>query len=155
MHIQLRIFVFFKYTLNQTAMKTILLIESNNAIRENLAEGLQMEGYHILMSDNGKKGVELAQACMPDLIISEILMHEMDGYEVLRLLLDTDKTNKIPFIFSTTKSEKKDRTLALGLGADDYIVKPYGFEPLFAMAETWIKSGSKRQKNAMDTSYLN
>jgi DNA-binding response OmpR family regulator len=136
-------------------MKTILLIESNNAIRENLAEGLEMEGYNILMSDNGKMGVELAKTCKPDLIISEILMQEMDGYEVLRLLLGTDKTKRIPFIFSTTMSEKKDRTLALGLGADDYIVKPYGFEPLFAMAETWIKSGSKRQKNTPDTLYLN
>ena len=136
-------------------MKTILLIENNNALRENMAEGLEMEGYRILMSDNGKKGVELAKTYNPDLIISEIMMHEMDGYEVLRLLLDTDKTNKIPFIFSTTMSEKKDRTIALGLGADDYIVKPYGFEPLFAMAETWIKSGSRRQKNTPDTLYLN
>jgi len=127
-------------------MKTILLIENNNALRENMAEGLEMEGYRILMSDNGKKGVELAKTYNPDLIISEIMMHEMDGYEVLRLLLDTDKTNKIPFIFSTTMSEKKDRTLALRLGADDYIVKPYGFESLFAMAKTWIKSGSRRQK---------
>lgn len=136
-------------------MKTILLIENNNAIRENLAEGLEMEGYHILMSNNGKKGVELAKTCNPDLIISAIMMQEMDGYEVLRLLLDTDKTNKIPFIFSTTMSEKKDRTLALGLGADDYLVKPYGFESLFAMAKTWIKSGSKRQSNIPETLCLN
>jgi DNA-binding response OmpR family regulator len=136
-------------------MKTILLIESNHAIRENLAEGLEMEGYNILMSDNGKKGIELAKTCMPDLIISEIMMHEMDGYEVLRLLLSTDKTNKIPFVFSTTKSEQKDRIFALRLGADDYIVKPYGFEPLFAIAETWIKSGSRRQGNTLDKAYLN
>jgi len=136
-------------------MKTILLIENNHAIRENLAEGLEMEGYNILMSDNGKRGVELAKTCNPDLIISEIMMQEMDGYEVLRLLLGADNTKKIPFIFSTTMSEKKDRTIALGLGADDYIVKPYGFEPLFAMAETWIKSGSRRQKNTPDTLYLN
>lgn len=136
-------------------MKTILLIENNHAIRENLAEGLEMEGYHILMSDNGKRGVELAKTYNPDLIISEIMMQEMDGYEVLRLLLDNDKTNKIPFIFSTTMSEKKDRTLALGLGADDYIVKPYGFEPLYAMAETWIKSGSKRQGKLANKVYLN
>ncbi len=136
-------------------MKTILLIEGNSAILENLAEGLEMEGYNILMSNNGKKGVELAETCMPDLIISEIMMHEMDGYEVLRLLLNTNKTRRIPFIFSTTKSEKKDRTLALGLGADDYIVKPYGFESLYKMAEAWIKSGSKRLINTANTSYLN
>ncbi len=129
-------------------MKTILLIESNAAILENLVEGLEMEGYNILASNNGKKGIELAKKFKPDLIISAILMNGMDGYEVLRLLLTMDKTREIPFIFSTTKSEKKDKALALGLGADDYMIKPYGFEHLFELSKALITSGSKRQKSA-------
>ena len=130
-------------------MKTILLIESNVTILENLVEGLEMEGYNILASNNGKKGIELAKHFTPDLIISAILMTEMDGYEVLRLLLSMDKTCEIPFIFSTTKSEKKDKALAIELGADGYIIKPYGFEYLFELSKALITSGSKRQKKYM------
>ncbi|TND10006.1 MAG: response regulator receiver protein [Bacteroidetes bacterium] len=125
-------------------MKTILLIESNSNILENLAESFEMEGYNVLTASNGNAGVELAGEFVPDLIVSEVLLGKMNGYEVLRLLLDKPKTSDIPFIFSTTKSEKRDRTLALELGADDYIVKPYAIEPLFAMAIMWIKSGTHR-----------
>jgi DNA-binding response OmpR family regulator len=126
-------------------METILLIEDTNDILENLTEYLEMEGYNVLVADNGKKGIELAQEFVPDLIICDVLMHEMDGHEVLRLLLETAKTHEIPFIFSTSMSEKFDKMESLELGADDYIVKPFELEALLKMAKSWIKSGSKRQ----------
>ena len=130
-------------------MKTILVIEDNNDILENLTEYLDMEGYKILPANNGKRGLELAREFIPDLIICDVLMREMDGFEVLRLLLDTSKTYEIPFIFSTSMSEKVDRTEALRLGADDYIVKPFDMELLLKMAKTCIKSGSKRHRNTI------
>lgn len=71
-------------------------------------------------------------------------MPEMDGHEVLRLILDTAKTHEIPFIFSTSNSEKVDRTKALELGADDYIIKPFELETLLVMSKKWINSGSDR-----------
>ena len=71
-------------------------------------------------------------------------MAEMDGLEVLRLLLDSAKTHDIPFIFSTSMSEKIDKSKALKLGADDYIIKPFELESLLTMAKIRIKSGSKR-----------
>jgi DNA-binding response OmpR family regulator len=125
-------------------MNTILLIEDNTEILENLTEYLELEGYRILVANNGKKGIELAVEFIPDLIICDVMMPEMDGHEVLHLLLDTAKTNEIPFIFSTSMSEKIERAQALQLGADDYIVKPFEMEALLKMAKTWIKSGSKR-----------
>ncbi|MBL0272647.1 MAG: response regulator [Chitinophagaceae bacterium] len=125
-------------------MKKILLIEDTNDILENLTEYLQMEGFEILVANNGKTGVELAREFIPDLIICDVLMRDMDGHEVLYLLLETDSTNQIPFIFSTSMSEKHDRVESLKLGADDYIVKPFDPETLLKMARTWIKSGSKR-----------
>ncbi len=128
-------------------MKTILLIEDNVAILENLTEFLELEGYKVLIANNGKKGIELAGEFIPDLIICDVKMPEMDGHEVLHLLLDTVKTHDIPFIFSTSMSEKVDRTEALGLGADDYIVKPYELGTLLEMADKWIKSGSKRHSS--------
>jgi DNA-binding response OmpR family regulator len=130
-------------------METILLIEDTSDILENLTEYLEMEGYTILVADNGKKGIELANEFIPDLIICDVLMREMDGHEVLRLLLAAAKTHDIPFIFSTSMSEKFDKTHALQLGADDYIVKPFELETLLKMAKTWISSGTKRGRSTI------
>jgi CheY-like chemotaxis protein len=126
--------------------KTILLIEDTAEILENLTEFLMLEGYKVITASNGKRGLEFAEKYMPDLIICDVLMPGMDGYEVLRLLMDTVKIYEIPFIFSTSMSEKVDRAEALSLGADDYIVKPFDLKVLGRMAEACIKSGSKRKK---------
>jgi len=119
-------------------MKTILLIEDNKDILDNLIEYLELEGYEVLSANNGKRGIELAEQFIPDLIICDVLMREMDGHEVLRLLSETSSTHKIPFIFSTSNSEKVDRAAALKLGADDYIVKPFELETLLQMVQNWI-----------------
>jgi DNA-binding response OmpR family regulator len=125
-------------------MKTILLIEDNKEILENLTEYLELEGFKILLADNGKRGIELAREFIPDLIVCDVKMREMDGHEVLHQLLDTAKTHDIPFIFSTSMSEKNDRIESLNLGADDYIIKPFEPEALLKIANSLIKSGSKR-----------
>jgi DNA-binding response OmpR family regulator len=126
-------------------MKTILLIEDNKDILENIIEYLELEGYKILFADNGQRGIELARELLPDLIICDVLMNEMDGYEVLKILLSSAKTYEIPFIFSTSMSEKVDRAEALSLGADEYIIKPFELEALLKMVKTLIKSGSTRR----------
>jgi CheY-like chemotaxis protein len=137
--------VFFNPNIIQTTkMETILLIEDDKDILENIIEYLELEGYKIYFSNNGKRGVELARTLLPDLIICDVLMREMDGYEVLRLLLNSNITYEIPFIFSTSMSEKVDRSEALSLGADDYIIKPFELENLLKTVKTWIKSGSNR-----------
>ena len=125
-------------------MATILLIEDTPEILENLTEFMELEGFKVLVAGNGRKGIELAREYIPDLIICDVLMVEMDGHEVLRLLLDNAKTHEIPFIFSTSMSEKIDKSKALKLGADDYIIKPFELESLLTMAKIWIKAGSKR-----------
>lgn len=127
-------------------MATILIIDDNIPILENLTEYFEIEGYKILTADSGKKGIELAREHIPDLIICDTKMPIMDGYEVLHLVLDLTKTYEIPFIFSTSNSEKVDRTKALALGADDYIVKPFALQKLLVMAEKWLKSGTVRHK---------
>lgn len=114
-------------------MKTILLIEDNIDILENLSEYLELQGYKTLTADNGKKGIQLAHEFTPDLIICDVLMYDMNGHEVLLLLKNAPQTRHIPFIFSTSLSESIDREETLKLGADDYIVKPYHLETLLAM----------------------
>lgn len=131
-------------------MATILLIEDTLPILENLTEYFEMEGYKILVADNGKKGIELAREHMPDLIICDTKMPLMNGYEVLHLILDLKKTYEIPFIFSTSNSENVDRKKALELGADDYIIKPFEMQTLLTMAKKWIKSGSVRHKQTIE-----
>jgi len=106
-------------------MKTILLIEDDNEILENFTEYLELEGYKILGASNGKQGIEFAMKFIPGLIICHVIMPEMDGYEVLHSLLETPATRQIPFIFSTSISEKVERTEALSLGADDYLIKRF------------------------------
>jgi len=125
-------------------MKTILLIEDNIEILENFTEYFEIEGYKVLGASNGKSGVNIAREFIPDLIICDVLMPVMDGHEVLHLLLETSATYQIPFIFSTSMSEQVDRKEALGLGADDYIIKPFDLEILLKMVKTWIRSGSNR-----------
>ena len=127
-------------------MKSILLIEDNIDILENLAEYLEMEGYLIYSTNNGNTGIEMALKFMPDLIICDMPRPGIDGYEVLRLLISNLNITKIPFIFCTTMSEKINRSDALESGADDYIIKPFELETVLQMAKFCIKSGSKRQR---------
>jgi CheY-like chemotaxis protein len=126
-------------------MKTILLIEDNTDILENLTEYFELEGYNIISANNGKKGVELAIEHVPDLIICDVLMAQVDGHQVLDLLIHTAKTFEVPFIFSTSMSEKVNRAEALALGADEYIIKPFEPNALLELAAKCIASGSKRQ----------
>jgi len=127
-------------------MKSILLIEDNENILANLIEYLEMEGYHIFSTNNGITGIEMARKFLPDLIICDNPKPGIDGHEVLRLLLETNNTCEIPFIFCTTDSENSNRSEAMELGADDYIIKPFDLEKVLSMAKACILSGSKRQK---------
>ena len=126
-------------------MKTILLIEDTKDILENLTEFFEMEGFKIITAIDGKKGIEMAILHKPDLIICDYLMPHMNGNEVLKEIVETVKINEIPFIFSTSMSENVDKELALSLGADEYIVKPFNLDTLLAMTNKLLKSGSKRQ----------
>lgn len=125
-------------------MKSILLIEDNIDILENLAEYLQLEGYHVLCTNNGDRGIEMALKYMPDLIICDMPRPGIDGYEVLRVLTGNLNISKIPFIFCTTMCENINRSDALDSGADDYIIKPFELETVLQMAKLCIKTGSKR-----------
>jgi CheY-like chemotaxis protein len=125
-------------------MKSILLIEDNIDILENLAEYLQLEGYTVYSTNNGDKGIEMALEFIPDLIICDMPRPGIDGYEVLRVLIGNLRITKIPFIFCTTMSEKTNRSDALESGADDYIIKPFALENVLELAKHHIETGSKR-----------
>jgi CheY-like chemotaxis protein len=123
----------------QLTMKKILLIEDTVDILENFTEYLEMSGYEIYAAKNGKKGLELVAEINPDLIICDVLMSGIDGFEVLRLIKKTANTSKIPFVFSTSLSEKIEKSEALALGADDYLVKPYDLSKLLEVVKKWTE----------------
>lgn len=106
-------------------MKTILVIEDHQDIRENIAEILELGGYRALAAENGKLGVELALKEKPDLIVCDIMMPGLDGYGVLHLLRKNESTLYTPFIFLTAKVERGDFRKGMEMGADDYITKPF------------------------------
>jgi len=106
--------------------RTILIIEDNFDIREGTAEILSLTGgYDVITAENGKIGVELALKHIPDLILCDIMMPELDGYGVLYMLNKYETTKHITFIFLTAKSERSDMRKAMEMGADDYLVKPF------------------------------
>lgn len=106
-------------------MKKILLIEDNPDVRENTAEILQLAQYNVITAENGKEGVEIAQRELPDLIICDIMMPELNGHGVLFMLSKNRETANIPFIFLTAKAERSDVRKGMDMGADDYITKPF------------------------------
>src|SRR5688572_10870821 len=105
-------------------VKNILLIEDHSQMRENLLIMLQMEGFEVALAENGRQGLEVARRVLPDIIVCDVMMPEMDGYGVLEALRADAATAMIPFIFLTAKGEKIDQRAGMNLGADDYLVKP-------------------------------
>lgn len=111
-------------------MKTILIIEDEPQVRENIQEILQLSDFETLTASNGKIGLEMAQAKLPDLIICDIMMPELDGYSVLSALRQNEVTSNIPLIFVTAKAERSDFRRGMSFGADDYLTKPFTPEEL-------------------------
>jgi CheY-like chemotaxis protein/CRP-like cAMP-binding protein len=106
-------------------LKSILVIEDNTEVRENICEILELSGYSVASAVNGKDGIEKAIKEKPDLILCDVMMPRLDGYGVLKILRANKLTNHIPFIFLTARVNKEDFRKGMGLGADDYITKPF------------------------------
>jgi CheY-like chemotaxis protein len=120
-------------------MKTILVIDDNNDLRENTGEILSLAGYRTFTAENGKRGVEIAIQEKPDLIVCDIMMPELDGFGVLHLLKKNPDTENIPFIFLTAKTERGDFRKGMEMGADDYITKPFDDLELLRAIEIRLK----------------
>nr|WP_068892324.1 response regulator [Pedobacter panaciterrae] len=117
----------------------ILIIEDNNDIRESTAEILMLGNYDVLQAINGKEGIELAVKYLPDIILCDIMMPELDGYGVLHLLSKAPETSAIPFIFLTAKTERIDMRKGMEMGADDYLTKPFDDVELLNAIESRVK----------------
>lgn len=120
----------------------ILVVDDEADIVRMLKYNLEKEGYDVLTASNGKAALEKAHTS-PDLIVLDVMMPQMDGWEVIRQLKRAPETASIPVLFLTAKGTEIDEVLGLELGADDYIVKPISPRKLIARIKTAL-----RKKNA-------
>ncbi|WP_019037876.1 response regulator [Psychroflexus tropicus] len=116
--------------------KKVLLIEDDKTVRENTAELLELSDYEVETASNGKIGIQKAPVFLPDIIVCDIMMPEMDGYQVLDKLSNTESLARIPFIFLSAKTDHKDVRKGMNLGADDYLTKPFEEEELIDAIES-------------------
>src|SRR5690348_3314554 len=120
-------------------MKKILVVEDAQSLRKDILEMLGFEGFHAIGAENGLIGVQRAREFLPDLVICDIMMPEMDGYGVLEELRKDATTATIPFIFLTARTDRTDMRQGMELGADDFLTKPFHAVELLATVRTRLR----------------
>ncbi|MDQ1592878.1 MAG: two-component system, cell cycle response regulator DivK [Pyrinomonadaceae bacterium] len=119
-------------------MKKILLVEDNEMNRDMLSRRLARKGYEVSIAVDGQQGVEMAQTAMPDLILMDMSLPVLDGWEATRRLKDSDATRHIPVIALTAHAMSGDRERALEAGCDDYDTKPIELTRLLEKIEAML-----------------
>jgi DNA-binding response OmpR family regulator len=131
--------------------KKILIIEDDPGILLSLKDEFESEGYTVYSAEDGKKGLEIAKQQRPDLVILDIMLPVLDGYEVCkRLRMEGDTT---PIIMLTVKDKEIDRVLGLELGADDYVAKPFSLRELMARVKAVLRRTEERVKDLTTYSF--
>jgi serine/threonine protein kinase len=123
-------------------MTRVLIVEDETHLRQNVADALTYEGYTTLQAENGRVGVQLAFKHTPDLILCDVMMPELDGYEVLRTLQAEPTTAMIPFIFLTALADRQYVRYGMDMGADDYLTKPFTPDELLSSIQTRLAKHS-------------
>jgi len=128
-------------------METVLIVEDDPAMLRGLKDNFEFHGYHVLTAEDGETGLDTALNAKPDLILLDIMLPKINGYEVCRLI----RREKLvmPIIMLTAKGEESDVVLGLNLGADDYVTKPFSIKELLARAQAMLR----RTREAEQTTY--
>jgi phosphate regulon transcriptional regulator PhoB len=127
----------------------ILIVEDDRDILEMVEYNLREEGYATVSALNGEDGVNLARRERPDLIILDIMLPVMDGFEVCRALKSAEATARIPIIILSAKSQETDKVVGLELGADDYVTKPFSPRELIARIRAIMRRGTEQQSGSI------
>ena len=121
-------------------MAKVLLVEDNEMNRDMLSRRLKKKGYEVVMAFDGQRGVEMAAEESPDIILLDMSLPVMDGWDAARNLKASDKTKSIPIIALTAHAMAGDRDKALGAGCDDYDTKPVDIKRLLEKIEGWLSA---------------
>lgn len=121
----------------------VLIIDDEPDILSLLSLHLKLNNYQVFQASNGKKGIEIAQMEKPDIVVLDVMMPEIDGFEVAKALKENPDTSPIPLIFLTARTQTEDKIKGLMVGADDYLIKPFDFEELQLRIKRCLKNYSK------------
>jgi two-component system phosphate regulon response regulator PhoB len=121
--------------------QTILVIEDEDDLREVVAYNLKREGFEVLATGSGREGLNKARVRAPDLVLLDLMLPDLDGLEICRRLRADRLTARLPVIMVTAKGEESDVVLGLGLGADDYVAKPFSPRELVARVKAVLRRG--------------
>ena len=123
--------------------RKILIVDDEKNIVDIIAFNLKKEGYTVITAADGEEGVQKAMEENPDLILLDIMMPKMDGYEVCKKIREKKNT---PIIMLTARAEELDKVLGLELGADDYVTKPFGVRELMARVKANLRKSVVREE---------
>jgi two-component system, sensor histidine kinase and response regulator len=129
-------------------MKSILVIEDEPQIRANLQEVLTLSQFDATVAPNGLVGIDMAQNILPDLILCDVSMPELDGYDVIRILRKDKTTANIPFIFLTAQGQHSERRAGMELGASDYLTKPFKQDELLRVIKLQLEKKALADRQA-------
>lgn len=127
-------------------METILIIEDDPTMLRGLKDNFEFEGYRVQTATDGDLGLKAALKIKPDLIVLDLMLPKINGYEVCRFL--REEQLDMPIIMLTAKGQESDKVLGLKLGADDYVTKPFSIKELLARAEAFLR---RRRKSTATT----
>lgn len=129
--------------------KLVVALDDEEHILELIKVNLTKEGFEIFCFDTPKKFFKFIEQKTPDLILLDIMLPEMDGFEICKKLKSDTKLSEVPIIFLSAKSEEIDKVLGLELGADDYITKPFSVRELVARVKTVLRRQQSKQKEKL------
>lgn len=124
----------------------ILVVEDEADLREVLSYNLTRDGYRVVTAENGAEGLRKARKEAPDLLLLDLMLPDLDGVEICRRLKKDPLTSTLPIIMVTAKSEEPDVVLGLGVGADDYVAKPFSPRTLLARVKAVLRRGPQREE---------
>ena len=126
----------------------VLIVEDDRTLLEVLQYNLAREGYDVLTAADGAAGLETARSGKPDLVILDVMLPKMDGYEVCRILR---QETTVPIMMLTARTEETDRVVGLEVGADDYVTKPFSMRELMARVRAMLRRAEMMKKEAVSS----
>ena len=133
--------------INTTNIKQLMLVDDDPNLILLVKDYLEFRGYQVITAGNGREALKLLEQKIPDLIICDVMMPEMDGYSLVEHIRKNSATEWIPVLFLSAKGQSQDRVKGLNTGADVYIVKPFEPEELVAQVESSLKQASRLMKH--------
>jgi DNA-binding NarL/FixJ family response regulator len=128
---------------NAQSQKELLLVDDDPNLILLVKDYLEFRGYKVITAENGREALEVLETQVPDLIVCDIMMPEMDGYALVKHIRENPRTSWIPVLFLSAKGQSQDRVKGLNMGADVYMVKPFEPEELVAQVESSLKQASR------------